>query len=251
MKESSYLLDFAFKSDVGKVRLANEDAAAIVKNKSGDILMLVADGLGGHNKGDFASKTSVKYIKECFEKTKSFASIYIARFWLQHIVTKANKMIFNAGESSSIYKGMGTTLVALLIRRHHICVLNIGDSRAYWLNLDKLQILTEDESLVEYLKRSGQISEDEAKVRTDKNVLMNALGIYPSITYNCRVYRYNNEPILLCSDGLFNNLPENDIKNILSSTDGSFNIASRLVYKANMNGGSDNITAAVFKRSER
>lgn len=247
----TYQLDFAYQTDIGKIRIKNEDQAIILTNNNGDTLMVVADGMGGHNKGDYASKLTIDVISEEFKKhKKGFISIFVAKLWLQYAVSKANKTVFNIAEKSADCKGMGTTLVAVLIRKKNIIVLNAGDSRAYLYHNDKLERLSEDQSYVDYLKRSGQITESEAEKRKDKNVLLNALGIYPSISFNLRLLNYHDEPILLCSDGLFNNLKESNIKDIVKKGLSAKSTVSELIMSANKNGGSDNIAVAYFLRSQ-
>lgn len=144
---------------------------------------------------------------------------------------------------------MGTTLVAVLIRKNNIIVLNVGDSRAYLYQNDKLTKISVDQTYVDYLKRSGQISESEAEKRKDKNVLLNALGIYPSISFDSKLLMYHNEPILLCSDGLFNSLKENIIAEVIKKRIGAKATVNELIALANKNGGSDNISVAYFIRS--
>lgn len=245
----TYQSDFAYQVDIGKIRIKNDDQANILTNSNGDTLMIVADGMGGHNKGDYASKLTVDYISDEFKKRKKgFISIFVAKLWLQYIVSKANKLVFDTSEKSNQYKGMGTTLVVALIRKKNVIVLNVGDSRAYLYHSDKLERLSEDQSYVDYLKRSGQISEKEAEKRKDKNVLLNALGIYPSISFNSRLLSYHDEPILLCSDGLFNNLKERNIKDIIKEGLDAKNTVKELINAANKNGGSDNIAVAYFLR---
>lgn len=246
----SYQVDYAYQVDIGKVRLKNDDQATILTNSNGDTLMLVADGMGGQKKGDYASKLTVDLLSNEFKKhKKGFISIFVAKLWLQYAVSKANKLVYDTAEKNSDCKGMGTTLVAVLIRKKNIVVLNVGDSRAYLYHNDKLERLSEDESYVDYLKRSGQITESEAEKRKDKNVLLNALGIYPSISYNSRLLTYNDEPLLLCSDGLFNNVKENDIKDIIKKSMNAKSTVNELIADANKNGGTDNIAVAYFIRS--
>lgn len=246
----TYHKDFAYQVDVGKVRIKNEDQAIILTNNPGDTLMIIADGMGGHNRGDYASKLAVDVISDEFKKKKNgFISIFIAKLWLQYAVSKANKYVFNTAEQSDEYKGMGTTLVAVLIRKNNIIVLNVGDSRAYLYQNDKLTKISVDQTYVDYLKRSGQISESEAEKRKDKNVLLNALGIYPSISFDSKLLMYHNEPILLCSDGLFNNVKENIIAEVIKKRMSAKAIVNELIALANKNGGSDNISVAYFIRS--
>ena len=249
--KQKYQNDFAYQVDVGKVRIANQDQANILTNSYGDVLMLIADGMGGHNKGDYASKLTIDFLSDEFKKRKKgFISIFVAKLWLQYVVGRANKLVFNTAEKNIQCKGMGTTLVAIFIHKNSMVMLNVGDSRAYLYHTDKLEQLSEDQSYVEYLKRSGQLSEKEASKRKDKNVLLNALGIYPSISFNSRLLTYHNEPLLLCSDGLFNNLKEEAITEIIKKNLSAKETVNELINTANKNGGSDNIAVCYFVREQ-
>ncbi|MCQ2791963.1 MAG: Stp1/IreP family PP2C-type Ser/Thr phosphatase [Bacilli bacterium] len=250
MKDIKYQFDYAYQSDVGRIRLKNEDSTTVLINKYNDILLAIADGMGGHNKGDYASHLAISYISEEFKKRKyGFVSIIAAKIWLQHTIGRANKLIFNTAEQNEAYHGMGTTLVAVLIRKNYLIVINIGDSRAYLFANNKLEQLCEDQSYVNYLKNSGQINESEAQKRKDKNILLNALGIYPSVSFESRLLKYNDQPVLLCSDGLCNNLKEINIIKLLQEKVPIKAIVNNLINAANANGGNDNITVIYFKRS--
>ena len=250
MKRHNYLIDSYFSTDVGRVRLVNEDQVTILFNKNGEILMLVCDGMGGQNKGDYASNLTLKFISEKFKKKKESLSIVTTRIWLEEIINKANKLVFSTGESSSIYKGMGTTIVAAIIRKNNIVIVNAGDSRAYMYKDKVLNKLSVDHSVVERLKQYGKINENEANKRLDKNVLTNALGIYPSISFNSKIYKYNNEPILLCSDGIFNNLSDREIIEIISLKISAKDKVIKMIANANRNGGSDNLSVAYLERKD-
>ena len=248
MHNNKYQNQFAYRTDIGRVRLSNQDQVNIIVNANDDVLMLVADGMGGANSGDYASKLAADSLSESFQKAPLFLSIYAAKLWLQRAVNKANTLIYNTSLSAPQYQGMGTTIVLILIHQNRMAMLSAGDSRAYHLANDSLKQLSEDQSYVEYLKRIGQITAEEAKNRPDKNILMNALGIYPTVSFDSRTFRYNNEPLLLCSDGLFNNLDDKSIERILKSTKSAQDKVLSLIAEANQNGGTDNIAVAYFQR---
>lgn len=250
-KELKYVHDYSCLTDVGRVRLTNEDRALIL-NYQDEILIMVADGMGGHNKGDYASKKVIDIIGDSFKSRKiKFLTIIDAKIWLNYIVGKANKEIFNIADSNPLYKGMGTTLVLALIKNNNMVVLNSGDSRCYMLKNNDLKLLSEDESYVDFLKRTGKVSEIEASQRNDKNILLNAIGTYPSTSFNSKIYRYHNEQLLLCTDGVYNNLSKQEMINILSSKEDGKNKVMSIILKANENGGSDNLGVATYKREER
>ena len=239
---------FAFKTDIGRIRITNEDQALVKVNASGDVLLLVLDGMGGHNKGDYASRLALNHISDSFESKSHFFSDFTARLWLQNTVISANKYIYDQSCENETYKGMGSTIVCVLLRNDKLFMLNAGDSRAYLVTRNKLNLISEDQSYVSYLCRSGSITEEEAKIHPQKNLLLNALGIYPSLNFNLFTRKYNGEHIVLCSDGLYNNISDKEMHAILNSDERPDIKVDTLIRVANKNGGSDNIAIAYFER---
>ena len=242
----SYKGTFDFKRDIGRVRIANEDQSFVLTNYQGDVLMVVCDGMGGQNKGDFASKMALDHLVESF-KNKRKMPVFLSRLWLMRSVKEANSIIFKEADSNPFYHDMGTTLVAVLIQGNSMIVINVGDSRAYSYSESGLRRLTNDQTYVNYLYRSGQIKERERDSRPDRHVLMNALGIYPSVNFDIHTYPYSGETILLCSDGLYNNVSEPEIRAVLSTDERTDQKTATFISEANHNGGSDNIAVALWE----
>lgn len=238
---------FAYKKDIGKVRIANEDDAKVLINSKGDLLMMVADGMGGANEGDYASSEIIKRLTESFNNKKCFHNLFEIRTWIVHTLRKLNKEIYNLSESNSDYKGMGSTVIIAFLFKNKLIIANAGDSRAYILNRRKFIQVSEDHTYVNYLYNSGQIKKEDIKVHPSRHVLTNAIGIYPSLSVEFKILNYNKEAILLCSDGLYNNLKENDIENILRTDEDINTKVSNLINVANYNGGSDNISIALWE----
>ncbi|HAS56021.1 MAG TPA: Stp1/IreP family PP2C-type Ser/Thr phosphatase [Firmicutes bacterium] len=238
---------YAYKTDIGKVRIANEDQAAVLSNSLGEVLLIVCDGMGGQNKGDCASKLAIDYVKDSFLEKKTSFSTFLNRRWLSKAIKGANSIIYKTANSNPRYKDMGTTLVALLLSGEKMYLANVGDSRCYSFYNGKLTPLTEDQTYVDYLYRTGKISKEATSTREDRHVLMNALGIYPSASFDLKVSRYWGESILLCSDGLYNNLPDTEIRAILSTNDSASDKVDAFIIEANGNGGSDNIAIAYWE----
>ena len=142
---------------------------------------------------------------------------------------------------------MGTTLVLAFISGERLILINIGDSRAYMLKDDRIVRLSEDQTYVDYLYRTGKISRDETMSHPDRHVLMNALGIYPSLSMDVRVFPYHGEPVLLCSDGLYNNVAESEIAAVMASDERPDQKVGALINEANLNGGSDNIAISYWE----
>ena len=237
---------FSSATNIGRVRITNEDQAAALTNFAGDIFLIVCDGMGGQNKGDFASKTAIDYITESFKKKRK-STIFWTKYWLKRTLRKANSIIYEESQKNPIYKEMGTTCICAIIQRDRLLVCNIGDSRAYRFGYGHLERLTKDQTYVDYLYRTGKIRKEEMETSPDRHVLMNALGIYPSCSSDMQVIPYNGEAILLCSDGLYNNVSEAEIRAVLSTDERPDQKTLSLIAEANGNGGSDNIGIAYWE----
>lgn len=247
--KKKYLVDYAYLTDTGSVRIVNEDQTQIIKNNSGDILMIVADGMGGCNRGDYASKVTVDFITNEFKKQKRFIFKFMIKFWLGNLINKINKIIFNDNKNSKIYSNTGTTVIIAVIHKNSLIVANVGDSRAYLYEKNSLTYLSEDQSYINFLKKTGQIKNEEIKKYQDQNnILINALGTHPSVMFKMKSLKYTTGSILLCSDGLYNNLNEQEIIEILNNDQNAQEKVTNLIKKANLNGGSDNITATLLIR---
>ena len=239
---------FYCRTDVGKVRLNNEDQAAALTNASGNVLLIVCDGMGGQSKGDLASSLAVNTIISSFKNRKGFLNSYFARLWVGKVIREANKSIYEQSQSNPAYQGMGTTITLLLIIKDVAIMGHVGDSRCYFLKShhDLVQ-MSEDQTYVGYLLRTGQITPEEALTHPKRHVLMNALGIYPSASIDIKVFPYLNEEVLLCSDGLYNNVPEEDIAAVVKGSDSVDQKVNELIAIGNKNGGSDNIAVVLWE----
>ena len=239
---------FAYRTDIGKVRLSNEDQAIALTNASGNVLLVVCDGMGGQNKGDLASSLAVHTVITSFKSRKGFSNAYLAKLWVSKAIREANKSIYEQSQSNPNYRGMGTTITLLLIIKDMAILGHVGDSRCYFLkNHHDLVQMTEDQTYVAYLVRTGQITQEEALTHPKRHVLMNALGIYPSASIDLKVFPYLNEEILLCSDGLYNNVPVDDIAAIVKGNDTVEMKVNELIAIGNKNGGSDNIAVVLWE----
>jgi protein phosphatase len=239
---------FCYLTDVGKVRLTNEDRAIAYTNARGNVLLLVCDGMGGASKGDLASTLASTFIVDEFlARRERFLFKTSAANWLVSTIRKANNEVFNESLKKEEYKGMGTTLTAVLLVNNYAVIAQVGDSRAYFLENNHLVQVSEDQTYVSHLIRTGQITEEEAKVHPKRHVLLNALGIYPSVNVDIKIRKYEGNKILVCSDGLYNNISSFDIENILKNNDSVDLKAKQLINIANGNGGSDNIAVVLWE----
>ena len=252
MKEKRILSgNFSYKTDIGRVRLSNEDRVVAMSNSSGNVLLVVCDGMGGVKKGDFAATIAIQTLSDAFRgKRLAFKPRTGAMYWLSNVIRKANKSIYSESEKNENYKGMGTTVTAVLLVNDFMVVAQVGDSRCYTINNNHLQQMTEDQTYVAYLYRTGQITEEEMYTHPKRHVLMNALGIYPSLEIDMKITNYNEEPLLLCSDGLYNNVDKLNIESMMKSNDSVEQKVKNLIALANSNGGSDNIGIIIWEANK-
>lgn len=244
-------MEFVANTDIGKKRKNNEDSF-FAKCYNDDIsLYIVADGLGGYEGGEFASKMLVdsisSYIEANLKRLTSLNENNIKNI-LNVSLTMANRKIYDLEKTDEKYKGMGTTIVLILKVCENIYYMSVGDSRMYYITKDfsTIEQVTVDDTYVNELIRTNVITEKEAKNHPQKHVLTKAVGILKNITTNVEIFEKDTGYVLLCSDGVSNMLKEDEILNIFSKND--FNkIADKIIQKANANGGVDNITAVAIK----
>lgn len=241
---------FGCKTDIGRVRVSNEDQAFASINGSGDVLLGVCDGMGGHNKGDYASRVASELISEEFRNKGSFSSALSVRLWLSRIIRKVNAKIYDYAYSNVAYKDMGTTLVLALFYKDLIFIVNIGDSRAYAIRFNDIKQLTEDQTYVEYLYKTGKITKQEMEVSDQRHILMNALGTFPSVSFEIKVIQNLRHPIFLCSDGVYNNATAEEIHSAFCTNERVEQKIDTLIAIANSNGGSDNMAISYWEATD-
>ena len=236
-------------TDAGKVRSHNEDSVTIVKNESGEHLMIVADGMGGHRAGEVASSMVISQIGERFQKLSTIGTKQDAIAWLRENVKEVNSKILNYSNEHPEASGLGTTCVMALVTKEMLLFVNIGDSSGFVFKDHKLKKVTKDHTLVNFLVETGELSEEDAINHPKKNVLMRALGA----TDKCEIDMFEVETdvdgIMLCSDGLTNMLSFEQIERVLNEDEITMdNKLIKLVKKANVRGGLDNISIAYLDK---
>ena len=200
-----------YQTDPGKVRSHNEDSVTIVKNLSGDYLLLVADGMGGHKAGEVASSVAVTTIGSRFQSLSSLGSKMDAITWLKEIIEEVNTTIIKYAEEHVNATGLGTTLVCAVLTKDYLIFANVGDSSGFVFKSGKLYKVTKDHTLVNILVESGELRPEEAENHPQKNVLMKALGAAPKIEPDIFDVETTVDGILLCSDGLTNMVSKEQI----------------------------------------
>ena len=243
-------MEFAYLTDPGQVRDHNEDSVTIIKNESEEILMAVADGMGGHKGGEIASSIAITHISKRFADSIKVGDKEEAINFLKEVVSEANMLLYKYTEDNPESVGMGTTIVIALLTKDYLLFGNIGDSSGFVIKDKKLYKITSDHTLVNLLVKSGEITEEEAKDHPRKNVLMRALGANITVEMDVFDVERDVEAILLCSDGLTNMLDEKQIETVLDSDIGIDAKVQKLINKANNRGGTDNISVAYLEKGE-
>lgn len=232
-------------TDVGQKRKVNQDYVFASEQPVGNLpnLFVVADGMGGHNAGDFASKCAVRTLRKFMEESRERNPIKLIRAGIE----KANAMIREEAAKNPDMAGMGTTIVVTTVVGHYAYTANVGDSRLYLID-DGITQITRDHSLVEEMVRIGELTPEAARVHPDKNIITRALGAAPTV--NVDFFDYKIEPdsrVLMCSDGLTNMVEDKDIKRIIDKAGSIQDAAKALVERANENGGKDNIAVVIIE----
>lgn len=234
-------------TDIGKVKRANQDKICLLPQWN---IFVVADGMGGHAGGGVASSISVDTIHRYFADSRDPNLLPSERFL--SAIREANLEIAGKGASDKRYRGMGTTIVALLIDGMIANVAHVGDSRAYIIRDASIRQITSDHSLVNQYVGTGLITKEQAKRHPLKNVLTRALGMSENIDVDINSLQIEPDDIfILCSDGLTNMIEDEDILNTVISCGDDIPLACRsLVDLANNKGGEDNISVVIVKCTE-
>ena len=209
-------MEYGYLTDPGKVRSHNEDSVTIVKNVNEEILLAVADGMGGHRGGEIASSIAINSVAKSFSSIDNIGSKDEAIIWIKDIVSEANTSIYKYTNENPESQGMGTTLVLAILTKDYLLFGNIGDSSGYVIKNKKLHKITTDHTLVNLLVKSGELTEEAAREHPRKNVLMKALGATTTVEMDVFDVETDIEGILLCCDGLTNILYDEQIMKVLN-----------------------------------
>ena len=233
-------------TNVGNKRSMNQDYYFSSDEPVGMLpnLYIVADGMGGHNAGDFASRFSVERFVSLIRESKERTPISA----IEAALKTTNEELIAKAKTQREYDGMGTTFVmATLLSDGYLLIANIGDSRLYIVN-DAIHQITQDHSLVAEMVRNGELKKEEARFHPQKNVVLRALSTRSVVNpdfYKIKVNR--GDYILLCSDGLWEMVEEGELLKLVSEYEDVTDITDKMVFMANENGGKDNITIILMK----
>lgn len=247
--------EIASLTDVGLKRELNEDNMLMLEGESSSAgpygIYVVADGLGGHVAGEVASQITVDSIKEQHEKNPPALGSVPVEEWLKDTTTAANEAVLQHQQENESSKKMGSTLVMAMITSEAAHIINVGDSRAYHIQPETIQQISVDHSLVERLVQIGQISREEARTHKQRNVIYSTLGEKRKLEMG--YYQVSLQPgdrLLLCSDGLSEKLPDDEILKISHHQPDLAVAIQMLVEAAKQAGGDDNITAILIQMKQ-
>ena len=232
-------------TDIGIKRKVNQDYVFCEDKQVGGLenLFIVADGMGGHNAGDYASRFSVKEFVDQIRQSKETTPIKM----MEAAIQDTNEALLKLANDNEELEGMGTTFVVATIEGSTLHVANIGDSRLYVIR-ENIKQITRDHSLVEEMVRMGKLNKEEAKGHPNKNIITRALGTRLLVEPDFfEVPLQENDIILMCTDGLSNMLEDEKINDIVKSTQDLEEAAKLLIHEANHNGGIDNIGIVLVK----
>ena len=240
-------MQVGFKSDKGMRRSNNEDACFVLLP---DKVYVVADGVGGGNAGEIAIRTAVSEIANYIMK-HPIAGIhdkYEIVDYLQKCLDEANRKIFVTANTYEENSGMATTVIIVYAYDGKIFITNVGDSRVYLLRSGHLMQLTEDHTYVNTLVKAGLLSREEAELDTRKNVITKALGAENIVEPDFfQVEAMEDDIYIICTDGLYDEVGDAEIIEVLSSGASMTDVSAELINRANSNGGHDNITVISLK----
>lgn len=239
---------YAYLTDPGILRDHNEDNVIVVENKNKEILLAVADGMGGHLCGEIASSIAITHIADKFRTLDTIGSKEAAEKWIQTTVSEINALIYKYTEDHPDALGMGTTLVCSIVTKDFLLFGNIGDSSGFAIKDNNIQKITKDHTLVSLLVKSGDLTEEEAEHHPKKNVLLKALGATTTVDMDIFDVDPNIDGVLLCSDGMTNLITKEQILEIIKEERPIEARLQKLIFKCNNRGGTDNVSVAYLER---
>ena len=237
------------RCDIGRVRIQNEDCIYISENPDTEFeYYIFADGMGGHNAGEIASSSAIKYFNEYLSRQEIKEEADILDTFVEAL-SYSNMEIYKMSQNDSSMNGMGTTFTAAAVIGNKLYGLHVGDSRIYVYDKNGLKQLTKDHSFVMEMVRMGKLTIDEARVHPKRNMITRAVGIEETIPADTVICTLEDDSIVLvCSDGLSTMITDDEIEKILKKKTDIGKKADLLVELANKNGGYDNISVILADR---
>lgn len=228
------------RTDTGRRRDMNQDYMYTSETPVGNLpnLLILADGMGGHNAGDYASRYTVETIVDSVRGSSEASPIAI----IGKAIQRANQAVMEKAQTDIDLEGMGTTVVVATVQGRELCVANVGDSRLYLVGR-LFQQITKDHSYVQEMVRRGEISQEVARMHPDRNIITRAVGGGREVEVDFfEVELKEGDQILMCSDGLTDMLEDQEIFDLINGRQDIGEVVDELIDAANGYGGNDNIT---------
>ncbi|MCC6574773.1 MAG: Stp1/IreP family PP2C-type Ser/Thr phosphatase [Planctomycetes bacterium] len=245
------VVKFATATDVGLQRKNNEDCSVVLNDAN---FCAVADGMGGHLAGEIASHIAIETLVAAFKDHNGSVGNNERKDaeLLTKTIKAANREIYRRGNAEAALRNMGTTIVAAVVISDYVVTANVGDSRIYRLRDNDFTQVTEDHSWVGELRKKNLISAEDARTHPLKNIITRALGMEPAVEVDVRWDKVKpGDVYLLCSDGLTDLVPDDEIKGVMLKHKGDLTaMAQNLIAEANSAGGSDNVTVGLARVDE-
>ena len=241
-------------TDKGRVRPTNQDIYRLeVRPEKESAFVLVCDGMGGANAGNVASRFAAdSFLADAAGALDSAPDEIMRHKTMLHALEKANDTVFGLAGRQPEFRGMGTTLVGAFVQGREASILNVGDSRAYLFDGEKLRQVSEDHSYVEEMRRLGRISAEDARTHPQKNLITRAVGVDATVDGDLfEVELAETDILLLCSDGLTGMVEDEKIAEVLAKAGTLEDKGRELLTLALEGGGRDNITVALFTRGAK
>lgn len=234
------------RTDKGRVRDINEDYILVLKSRNYSLLV-AADGMGGHNGGEIASKLASVTIRDYIvEKLNEYDD---KEELVRDAMIKANSCVFHKSLENDKLKGMGTTVTCCLVYNGKLYIGHVGDSRAYIINEKEIRKITEDHSYVQELINNGSITENEALEHPQRNLITRAIGVEKFVVVDTKIESMGiHDYLFLCTDGLTSYVNNEEIHQIVMKS--GQNAVDRLIDLANERGGSDNISIIIARKED-
>lgn len=243
-------MEIAQLTDVGERRHSNQDQAGVFYNRDHDPILILCDGMGGHNAGDVASEMALYQVGVAWEQTTRM-SLTAVETWLDETIHAANQRVLEQSKKYQDLAGMGTTLVCFVPQGEQGIVAHVGDSRLYQCHEDEMIQLTKDHSYVQELVDSEMITAEQARNHPQKNIVTQSIGVTEDVEVSFQTVTITaGDRYILCSDGLTDMLADDEILGVLENTSNLQEAVQELVDRANQAGGFDNITVLLMRAEE-
>lgn len=243
-------MKISVKSDKGLLREKNEDSVQVINGKEGiPVTFIIADGMGGHNSGEIASRLAVNYVADFIAANPAmFLDESVITDSIKTVMNNANDFVYTSSIKEESNYGMGTTLIVAVLLNNRMYIGHVGDSRVYIIREGNIKKITTDHTYIEELVRNGSLTREQAEKHPKRNIITRSIGCSEEVLVDTYYYEVEEDDVFIfCTDGLTNMLCEEEIKSIILENEDPEVACNELIRRANEEGGEDNITVILFK----